>query len=181
MKNTKKYHGFLGLPRHSKLLFYDLGYMLYGFYIGLVMEAVWFRGNPDFCCINKTQKELAISLNCNQSTVSRILAELQARKYLINHEVYKRLAYFPLFLTDVASKMHSKDYANLNELYADMHRINAEMQDKYALSQGKRDQNATQSLYSSSNDNLSFSQEEINLDEIAAGIEKQKEEKGSSL
>ncbi len=161
MKNVKGYHGFLGLPRHSKLLLQDLGYDLFGFYIGLVMEAIWFRGNSNFGCIAKTQKELAIALDCSQSTISRALDELQLRKYLLRHRTYIRLSYFPLFLADVDLKMHSRDYASLHDLYADMYIINAELQQKYADSQDRCAQNAKQRLYNSSKGNLSLSEEEV--------------------
>ena len=156
MENPKRYHGFLVLPRHSKLLLKDLGYLLFGFHLGLVMEAIWYRGNSQIGYVLKSQIELASLLNCDQATVSRNLNALQEKRYIIRHTKYKliRLAYFPLFMSDVAGKMHSKDYANLNELYADMYRINAELQDKYAISQEKRAQKGGQSLYSSSKDDL---------------------------
>lgn len=139
MENKKKYHGFLGLPRQTKLLFHDLGYGLFGFYIGLVMEAIWYRGNPQIGYVTKTQTEIGIALKCDQSTVSRNLQKLEEKKYLIRHTEHKliKLAYFPLFLTDVARKMHSKNYANLHDLYVDMYKIDAELQDKYAILQEK--------------------------------------------
>lgn len=151
----KKYHGFLGLPRQSKLLLNDLGYDLFGFYLGLVMEAVWFRGNTHISYVTKSQAEIGNALRCEQSTVSRNLKKLEEKKYIVRHTNHKLicLKYFPLFLTDVARKMHSKNYANLDELYADMHKINAELQDKYAISQLKRAPNDPQRLNNSFKDN----------------------------
>lgn len=155
----KNYHGFLGLPRHSKLLLNDLGYDLFGFYIGFVMEAVWFRGNPQMGYVTKSQNEIAVALGCDQSTVSRNLKKLEEKKYILRHTKHKLicLKHFPLFLTDVAFKMYDKNYANLDELYADMHKINAELQEKYVESQGKRAQKDTQRLYNSSKGNSSSS------------------------
>ena len=75
---------------------------------------------------------------------------------------YIVVGFLPLFLRDVASKIHSKDYSSLHELYADIYRINAELQQEYANSQDKRPQKATQRLYSSSNENLSSLRESIN-------------------
>lgn len=163
MKNYKKYHGFLGLPRHSKILLQELGYEYFGLYIGLIMEAIWYRGNPDLGCIKKSQKELAEALNCSQSTISRVLNYLERRRYLIRHRTYIRLAYFPLFLTEVAFKMHSRNYASLQELYADMSEINAELQQKYTDSQRKRGQTDTQRLYSSSKGDSGFFEDDTSF------------------
>lgn len=159
----KKYHGFLGLPRHSKMLLHDLGHDLFGFYIGLVMEAVWFRGNPDIGCVKKSQKQLAGALNCSQSTISRLLSQLERRKYIIRHKNYMRLAYLPLFLAEVAFKIHSRNYANLHELYADMYAVNAELQQKYSDSQLRRGQTNTQRLYNSSKGDPGLSEDDISF------------------
>lgn len=183
----KRLHGYLVLPRQSKLLRQELGYDLFGFYLMLVMEAVWHRSNKRFGQVVGKQAELAKELHMDQSTISRNLSKLEKHKYcVIRHEQkYIILGFFPLFLKDVASKIHSKNYTNLNELYADIHRINAELQDDYVNMQDKRTQKATQSLYSSSNEYLSspgVSDEvdteeiDINIDEVERGIEKMREE-----
>lgn len=182
MKKKNNYHGFLALPRQTKLLMKDLGLNLYGFYVALAMEAIWDRKNPDIGRVVKKQIELAFSTGCNQSTISRLLKDLEKRKYLIRHKDYIFLAYFPLFLNDVARKMYGKDYANLQELYADMYKINAELQQSYAISQHNRGQMSSQSLYISSNDNLSFSQnnapEDFNYDEIDRRINQARRDEG---
>ena len=153
MENVNEYHGYLALSRHSKLLLKELGYDLYGFYIGLVQCVSWFRGNNKFGRITKTQTELAESLNMTQATVSRKFKKLEEHKYFILRSKLGFIpGYFPLFLTDVAKKIHSKNYANLHDLYADMYRINTQLQEDYANSQDKRAQNKTQRINSSSND-----------------------------
>lgn len=184
MKKKIVYHGFLGLPRHSKLLMYDMGFALFGFYLGLIMEAIWDRRNPDFSRVIRTQKELSQLFNCSQSTISRGLKVLETKKYLIRYTDYILLKWLPLFLTDVAYKMHSKDYANLHELYADMNSINAELNEHYANSNNNRGQNDTQRLYSSFKDNISSfpnsnsKEEEVDIDEVARGIEEMNKEGG---
>ncbi len=171
MRDVKENHGYLAVPRHSKMLFQELGYELYGFYLGLVMNAVWQRGNKNFGKVVMTQTELATSLNMTQSCVSRNFKRLEKHKFFaVRMKRYILLRYFPLFLTDVAKKIHSKDYANLHELYADVYRINAEVQADYANSQDKRTSNNLLRLNSSSNDYLYFSpvntSKEVDMDEI---------------
>lgn len=172
MKDVKKYHGYLALPRHSRLLIDELGYDLFGFYISLIMLAVWYRGNNNFCKITITQAQIARELNISQSTISRRFKELEKyRYYLIRRDGYMILGYLPLFLSDVATKIHSKDYANVDELYADMHKLNAELQEKYVISQDKRGQNAPQSLSSSSKNNSSLFDDGIEDKDIERSIE----------
>ena len=153
--DVKLKHGYLVLPRQSLFLFQELGHDLFGFYIGLIMSAIWHRGNKNFGKIIKTQTMLAFEQGINQATISRKLKELEKHKYfVVRHRNEMLLGFFPLFLRDVASKIHSKDYANLRELYTDMHSINADLQDKYADLQDKRAQNVIQRLNSSFKDNL---------------------------
>ncbi len=167
MENKVNYHGYLVLPRQAKLLEKDLGYALFGFYITLIMEAVWDRSNLQFSYITKSHSSLAVIMNCNQSTVSRQLKNLEKKKYLIRYKDSIHLAYFPLFLKDVAKKMHSMNYANLHELYADIHRINAELQEDYAALHSTRGQIGYQSFNISSKVNLSsFADVYIDPDEI---------------
>ena len=150
---AKQYHGYLALPRHSKMLRQDLGYHLFILYIALVMDARWDRKYlSQLGHVLGTQTEIASDLSISQSSLSRGLDKLEAkdRKYVIKHTRYILLGYLPLFLTDVADKMHSKDYASLHDLYADMYRINAELQEKYAIWQEKQAQNTPQRLYRSS-------------------------------
>ena len=150
---AKRYHGYLALPRHSKMLRQDIGYHLFSLYIALVIDARWDRKYPNqFGHVVGTQTEIAALLNISQSKLSRGLDKLEAkdRKYAIKHKRYILLGYLHLFLTDVADKMYDKDYANPHDLYADMYRINAELQEKYAISQEKRDRNTPQRLYRSS-------------------------------
>lgn len=163
MENVKSYHGWLALPRHAKMLRQDLGFHLFNLYIAFVMEARWHRDNPQIGCVIGTQTEIASSLGISQSTVSRGIDGLYRKNkyYAIKHKRYVLLGFFPLFLTDVAEKMAKSNYANLNELYAGMHKINAELQEKYAISQALRDQKCPQRVYSSSKDSLSLSQEEV--------------------
>lgn len=132
-ENAKKYHGYLILPRHAQFLIQELGHELFGFYVALLMLAVWSRKNKNFSTVTKTQTEVAKELKINQSTVSRNLRALEKHKYLIiRNKDYIRLGYLPLFLSDVNKKIYSKDYADLHELYADIHTINAELQEYYA-------------------------------------------------
>ena len=154
---TNEYHGFLYLPRHSLLLLNELGYDLFGFYIGLVMCSVWSRENKNFGRIAKTQTEIAAILGMTQETVSRKLKALEYYKYfVVRRKRYIILGYFPLFLQEVCKKIHSKNYANLNELYADMYEINAILQEDYTDLQKQRNQKRSQSLNSSSKDNYSL-------------------------
>lgn len=152
MKDGKKYHGFLVLPRHAKMLQADLGLHLFGIYIALIFLARWHRSNPQMGHVIGTQTEIAKELHISQSSLSRSIEKLEAKRYVIRHTRYIILKYFTLFLSDVASKIHSKNYANLNELYADVYGINAELQQKYAISQENYDQNHPQRLYISSKD-----------------------------
>lgn len=179
---AKKYHGYLALPRHSKMLQQNLGYFLFSLYIALVMDARWHRNNPQIGSVIGTQTEIAFRLGISQSTLSRGIDKLciKNRYYAIKNKKYILLGFFPLFLIDVASKMDKKEYASLQGLYADMYRINAELQENYAVSQEKRGQNAPQRLYRSYNVDSDSSQgdnqEEIDIDEVAEGIGKTKEE-----
>lgn len=154
--NLKQYHGYLALPRHAKMLLENLGHPLFSLYIALVMDARWHRDNKLFSCVVGTQTEIASRLDISQSKLSRGIDKIQVKnkKYVIKHKRYILLGYFPLFLTDVADKMHSKNYEDLHDLYSDMHRINAELQENYAVSQERRGKNPTQRFYSSSKDNL---------------------------
>ncbi|MEK7571662.1 MAG: hypothetical protein AAB553_05305 [Patescibacteria group bacterium] len=183
MINVNEYHGYLALPRHSMLLLHELGYDLFGFYLGLVMCTTWHRNNKQFGRITKNQTELAECLNMTQTTVSRKFKELENHKYFILRSKLGYIpGYFPLFLTDVANKIPKKNYANLHELYADISKINAELQYNYANSQDKRAQNKSQRLYSSSNDIPGssspsntpgeFDVDELDNDEIDKGIER---------
>jgi transcriptional regulator with XRE-family HTH domain len=184
MNMEKRLHGYLVLPRQSKLLRQELGYDLFGFYLMLAMEAVWHRGNKRFGQVVGTQAELAKILHMDQSTVSRNLGKLEKHKYcVIRHEQkYITLGFFPLFLNDVSSKIYSKNYASLNELYADMHRINAELQEDYANMQDRRTQKAAQSSYGSSNEYVSSAgvNGEVDIDDIYEGIERMKRERKSN-
>src|SRR3989344_7331729 len=96
--NNKRYHGYLILSRHTKFLMEDLGYPLYGFYLGLIQEARWDRRYLDtFGRVHKTNVELAQVFGCNQSTISRNLTKLQKKRYVVKHHRYVTLLYFPLF------------------------------------------------------------------------------------
>lgn len=154
MENVKKYHGWLVLPRHAKMLRQDLGFHLFTLYLSFIMDARWHRDNPQIGCVIGTQTEIASHLGINQSTVSRGIDALcrKNKYYVVKHKRYILLGFFSLFLLDVAERMAKNNYADLHELYADMHKINAELQDKYAISQGKRDQKRCQRVYSSSKD-----------------------------
>lgn len=158
MKNVKQYHGWLALPRHAKMLRQDLGFHLFNLYIAFIMEARWHRDNPQIGCVIGTQTEIASQLGISQSTVSRGIDSLHSKNkyYIIKNKRYIRLGFFPLFLADVAEKIAKNDYSNLNELYADMHTINSELQDKYANSQANRAQNDMQRINSSSKSDLIF-------------------------
>jgi transcriptional regulator with XRE-family HTH domain len=183
IEDVKSYHGYLALPRHSFLLIHELEYDLFGFYVGLVMLAEWHRNSKDFRYITKTQEEIAEKLKMTQATVSRKMKMLENHKYFILRHVGQTvkkkdkkilLGYLPLFLTDVANKIHSKDYTNLHELYADMYRINAELQEEHANLQDKRTQKARLSFNNSSIDNSSSSQpyeEDIDSEEADRWIE----------
>jgi len=183
MNNQKQYHGYLALPRHAILLRQELGYNLFNLYIALVMLARWHRSNPQIGCVIGTQTEIAKHIGKSQSIISRGLKALEPKgnkKFIIRHSHHVVLGFFPLFLTDVADKMHSNNYANLHELYADMYRINSELQDNYAISQVKRGQKPTQSLYSSFKvDYGSFDRsEDISTDEVIKSIEDRKNKEG---
>lgn len=175
IKTQKQYHGYLALSRHVKMIQEDLGHSLFSLYIALVIDARWFRGNEFFCCVVGTQIEIATRLGISQSTLSRGLDKLDAKdkRHAIKHTRYIRLGYFPLFLTDVAEKMAENNYSDLHELYSEMYRINAELQENYAILQEKRTQNTPQRLYSSFKDNLgSFDsfREELDLDILGSEI-----------
>lgn len=180
----KHYHGYLMLPRQSMWLLQTLGHGLFGFYLELVMIANWDRRNKNFGRIPETQAELARILSMEQSTISRNFAALQIRnKYcVIKHKEYLILGFFPLFIRDVVAQIHNKDYANLDELYADMHRINAELHQNYANLQDKRAQNDTQSVYGSYKQSSfkpsssASSEDDIDVNEVDEGIEKMKRE-----
>lgn len=185
-ENAKKYHGYIVLSRQSILMQQVLGISLFGFYTALAMYARWSRKDvKNFGKILMTQAELARELNMDQGTISRKIKELNNRnRYcVIKHKDSIMLGYFPLFVSEVASKLSGKNYATLHELYADMHRINAELQENYAISQDKQAQNKVLKLNRSSNDNVSFSDDTngysdvIDNDEIDEGIEKMKQVK----
>lgn len=162
MENKKIYHGYLVLPRHSKLLLHELGYDLFGFYMGLVMSAVWFRGNQNFGYITKKQSELARELNINQPTVSRRFKDLEKHKqFVIRHKNHILVCFLPLFLKEVASKIHSKDYQSLNDLYTDMYEINTELQREYINLHHNLPQNDIQRVYSSSKKELDSLRESL--------------------
>jgi hypothetical protein len=152
IKKSTGYHGYVILPRQSKLLLRVLGHGLFGFYLDLVMEASWHRGSKYFGQIKNTQAELAKKLNMEQSTISRNIKAIQKlnRYCIIKRKNYLILGFFPLFVLDVVSKISRNDYEDLHTLYADVHQINANMQEKYAFLQDERTQNASQFRDSSS-------------------------------
>ena len=117
--------------------------------------------------VTKSQIEIGVALGCDQATVSRNLKKLEEKKYIIRHTKHKLicLTYFPLFLIDVVKKMHSKNYADLHQLYSDMHEINAELQGKYEDSQLRQVQNGLQRLNNSSKDNSHSSDEKTEAEE----------------
>lgn len=138
--NMKTRHGYLAIPRQATLLLEELGCELFGIYLTLVMKAPWDRRNENFGRIVKTQVQLGKELNMHQSTISRKLDELEKHRYCIlrhQDQGYMTLGYFPLFLHEVTIKIINKNYADLNELYADMYRINAKLQEDYAAMQDK--------------------------------------------
>lgn len=134
MKDIKDRHGYLILPRQLKLLRQVIGVELFGFYLSLAMEAIWSRKNENFGLVMGTQAEIALKLNMDQATVSRKLKALNERfRYcVIKHKNSIRLGFFPLFVKDISSLIHSKNYANLNQLYEDMHSLNVELKREYA-------------------------------------------------
>lgn len=164
-KDEKKYHGFLTLPRHSKLLLHEIGYDLFGFYVNLVMLAIWHRKKEEFGRITQKQHEIAKALLISQSTVSRRLKELEKHKYyVVRRGEFIILGYFPLFLYDVSMKMYNNHYANTHELYADMHRINAELQENYAKMQEVQAQKAPQRVYHSFKDDSRSFEKDVEYD-----------------
>lgn len=174
MNIDKRKHGYLVIPRQAKLLAEELGNPLFGFYLRLVMEAHWDRRNEKFGLVTMTQKELADKLYMEQTIISRWLSKLEKHKdAIVNHTKNIRVGFFPLFLADVAFKIHNKNYANLHELYADVYSINAELQENQA-------QNNHQSLYISSNNVGSNSslEGEIDIDEIAKELDKEESNNG---
>lgn len=181
MNIDRRKHGYLALSRHSKFLYQQLGSRLYGFYITLAMEAGWDRRYPSFGKVMGTQAQLGRTLGVDQSTISRNLQGLmnKHKQLVIPHKNYLLLGFFPLFSIDVAQRIYSSNYSNLYELYADMHRINAELQEKNAVSQINIPQKSHQRLYISSNNNLSTppiysdsNTNEIDIDEVYEGIKR---------
>jgi DNA-binding MarR family transcriptional regulator len=178
-KVTNNYHGFLALPRHTKLLIKDLGESLFVFYLRLAMEAVWHRNNHEIGCVTKSQAALASIIGCDQSTVSRNLKELEVRQYLIRRDDQIWMSYFPLFLADVARAIHSKDYANVHELYADIHKVDADLQASYAQAHIVPGEDSPQSFSIPYKGDLGSSHSysgnsDVDIDEISEGIERQR-------
>lgn len=173
-ENENKYHGYLILPRQIKHLRKELGPTLFLFYIDLALQARWSRRyKKTFCKIMMTQEELAKELSINQGTVSKKLKALEECKSVISKTRSITVCYLPLFKYDVASQMHSIDYADWNEVYADMYRINAELQEKYDKSHNKGTQKSPLSINTSSKVSayLNPNGEDIGLDDLD-GIEK---------
>lgn len=124
------------------------------------MEARWYRKYPhDLGKVIGTQTEIAENIGINQSSFSRNIKSLRSKdKYLIiQRKRYLILGYFPLFLIDVARKIHSKSYATIHELYADINKTNAKLQENYAISQEEQTHKRLQRLNHSSKDDLSSS------------------------
>lgn len=177
-ENEKKYHGYLILSRQLKHLRKELGTNLFQFYIDLALMARWGRKDKKtFCKIMMTQDEVADELGIDQGTVSKKLRALKT-KHKDSFTKTKRsitLGFLPIFLYDVASKMHSNDYANWNEVYEDMHRINAELQEKHDKTHNRGAQKDPLSINTSSKVSVSLNpnnEEYIDLDEVDKGIEK---------
>lgn len=185
-ENEKKYHGYLILSRQLKHLRKELGSNLFHFYIDLVMEARWGRKyKKTFCKIMMTQSELASELGVDQGTISKKIAELKKRNKnsIIQNKRSITICFLPLFLYEVASKMPFNDYANWNEVYEDMHKIDAELQERYEKRHNSGTQNDPLSINTSSKVSSSLSSGEddyIDVDEVAIGIERMnRERKGS--
>lgn len=191
MKKSTGYHGYVILPRQSKLLLRVLGHGLFGFYLDLIMEASWHRRSKYFGQIRNTQAELAKKLNMEQSTISRNIKAIQKRnRYcIIKRKNYLILGFFPLFLLDVVSKISRNDYEDLHALYADVHQINANLQENYAFLQDERTQNASQFRDSSNEgfpsgdvsdevdtDNDMYIKDD-EIDDIDKGIERMRKER----
>jgi len=177
-ENENKYHGYLILSRQLKHLRKELGTNLFQFYTDLALMARWSRKDKKtFCKIMLTQDEVAEELGIDQSTVSKKLGALKT-KHKDSFTKTKRsitLGFLPIFLYDVASKMHSNDYANWNEVYVDMHRINAELQEKYDKTHNRGAQKDPLSINTSSKVSVSLNsnnEEYIDIDEVDRGIEK---------
>jgi hypothetical protein len=157
----KKYKGYFVFPRQALLLYFELGFDLFGFYLALVTLANWYRGNKNFGKVTKNQEEIAEALRTTQSTVSRKIRDLTKHPhFILRHNKEQILGYFPLFSKDVASKIASNRYETLHELYAAIYEINREVQEKYAYLQDIKPQNRVQNLISSFNSECSSDMEE---------------------
>ena len=179
--NEKRFHGFVILPRQSKHLRKELGTTLFLFYIDLAMEANWSRRDKKTLgVVQMTQSEVALALGVDQGTVSKKLdALLLIDKYcIVKNKRSITLNFMPLFLYDVAVEMGLNDYVNWNEAVADMHIINAELQEKYDKRNNIRTQKASLRVNTSSNASISLTlTDDIDVDEVDRGIERMKRER----
>jgi len=105
MINVNEYHGYLALPRHSMLLLQELGYDLFGFYLGLVMCTIWERKNPKFGRITINQSRVSRATQHDTGNSLQKFKELEKHKYfMLRSKLGYIPGYLPLFLTDVAQK-----------------------------------------------------------------------------
>lgn len=172
------YHGYLGLPRQVKLILRNLGYLLFGFYIGLVLEAVWDRKKDDFGCVKKTNSELTELFFCDESTVSRNLNKLVQKGFVRKLKRKIQITYFPVFEINITKKLVKLEIASVQELRAVMQDFNAELQEIFANLHEASVQKESQSFHISSSVHSDLSQdnhnENVDIDEVIRGMNEDK-------
>jgi hypothetical protein len=164
MASEINYRGYLGLPRQSKLIMRHLGYPLFGFYIALVMEAVWDRKKDHFGSVTKSNSQLADIFLCNESTVSRNIKKLCLKGFVKKYKTEIQILHFPLFLILVTKKIAHHNPANMQELESFVHEISAKMQGQDANLHAIKPQKSPESSEVSFNVHSVFPRAEINED-----------------
>jgi len=180
------FSGYMHILRAIQLLIKDktLNFTQFGVYICLVAQADFEkRHKRTYGIIIRDDKEIAGELNCDYTTIHKHRKALIKKGLLIEKDGLTSVPNFHLFEHPFVWKLvkYKLPIEKLHYLFANPQVSIDIVQSTIAELQEKQPQNATNSSNLSSNDNLSSSQEDINSDEIAEGIEKQKEEKGSSL
>lgn len=159
-------HGYLYFPRISQVLIKDLGFALFGFYMGLVGQVIWDKRKNSYGCINKTNFELGQFFVCHETTVSRNLKELENKGYLIKTPGQIKIVDFSLFEFQTARMLKCEHFTSAHELRERLQELRANFKEENAVLLDSKAENNESFNVSSRVESMFPSNEVIDPNEI---------------